>query len=658
MYSEKFPLAVHFIWHPDDKDIVEKIIQKIQDYLIKKSSNFFSGCHDFPFFFYSSFKDDEIPTQTEYEWAKKNLIFIFCSTSLKASEKWEKITALKNSQNKHIIPVALEPKGLNISKSLTSINAIRIYDFPKNECEYAVLSICHEIYRSLNLTKEKIGKNSSVEIFLSHTKSDLLGINIAKSLKDLIDKTNMSRFFDVTEICPGYKFDKEISNHLKKSTVLSILTDNYSSRYWCQREILLAKEEERPVLVVGALQLRDDRIFPAIANVPCVHITSDKELSEKKLLEILCATMVESVRCSYLKIMMVFFQKNKWIPSSYKITIRPPEIFSIKVNKEKRICYPEPCLYKEELDWLERIGVKTITPYYIKDLKNKLKKITIGISISEPLSESEYSYQELHQPLFAIKKFSRILARQILLNGGNLAYGGDFRKDGFTDIILNEIHGLANKTKGKNIRLINYRAWPLYNGKTDKEWIADNKDILKIHDVKCSKIPKSLKEKFVKVTDAQSKAYWSRSMTNMRKKNVNDCDFRVCAGGKLKGYSSCMPGVLEEFLLTYENGKPIFLIGAFGGVTQKICNAILGGAVPEELTYEWQKNNNLYYDEVQNLLKRGRVDYEKIGKTLREIDVGVLAKNAGLSKTDYERLMVTPFIDEAVHLILKGLSNI
>ena len=655
MSTEKFPIAVHFIWHPDDKEQVDKIIQRIQDYLIKKNSNFFSGCHDFPFFFYSSFSDDETPSQTEYEWAKHNLIFVFCSASLKASETWEKITSIRNGKSKRIVPVALNPKGLNALKYMHSVNAIRIYDFPKNEIEYAVLAMSHEIHRTLNPYKGVIGKKSSIEIFLSHTKNDSFGVTMAESLKNIIDKTNISRFFDVTEICPGYRFDSEIAGHIKKSTVLSVLTDNYSSRYWCQRELLLAKSVNRPILVVDALKFRDDRIFPAIANVPCLHITPDESVSEKNLLEILCATMVESVRCIYLEQIIKFYQDQKWIDKSYKIKIRPPEIYSLDIKKDCKICYPEPCLYKDEVKWLKDCNVDAITPYYIK---NKLDGKTIGISISDPVSKDEEYYQKLHLPLSAIKKFSQVLARQILLNGGNLAYGGDFRKDGFTDIILNEIHGLANKVKGKNIRLINYRAWPLYNGKTDKEWMADNKDILKIHDVKCSKIPNSLEKKFTKVTDAQTKAYWSQSMTNMRKRNVNECGYRICAGGKLKGYSSCMPGVLEEFLLTYKKKKPIFLIGAFGGVTQKICYTILEKQVPEELTDEWQKSNNLYYDEVQNLLKRGRVDYEKIGKTLREIDVGVLAKNAGLSKKDYKRLMVTPFIDEAVHLILKGLSNI
>lgn len=655
MNTEKFPLAVHFIWHPDDKEQVDEIIQKIQDCLIKKNSNFFSGCHDFPFFFYSSFNDDEIPSQTEYDWAEHNLIFVFCSASLKASKTWEKITSIKNGKGKHIVPVALNPKGLNALKNMPSVNAIRIYDFPKNEIEYAVLAMCHEIHRILNPYKGKIGKNSSIEIFLSHTKNDSFGVTMVESLKSIIDKTNISRFFDVTEICPGYKFDSEIAGHIKKSTVLSVLTDNYSSRYWCQRELLLAKSENRPILVVDALKFRDDRIFPAIANVPCLHITPDEGVPEKKLLEILCATMVESVRCAYLEQIMKFYQGQKWIGKGYKIKIRPPEIYSLDIKKDCKICYPEPCLYKDEVEWLKDYNVEAITPYYIK---NKLDGKTIGISISDPVSKDEESYQKLHLPLSAIKKFSQVLARQILLNGGNLAYGGDFRKDGFTDIILNEIHGLANKVKGKNIRLINYRAWPLYNGKTDKEWMADNKDILKIHDVKCSKIPNSLEKKFIKVADAQSKAYWSQSMTNMRKRNVNECGYRICAGGKLRGYSSCMPGVLEEFLLTYKKEKPIFLIGAFGGVAGKICHAIIESQVPEELTYEWQKNNNLYYEDVQKILGKDCANYEEVERILLNVKIDDLAEKTGLLKKEYERLMVTPFIDEAVHLILKGLSNI
>ena len=51
----------------------------------------------------------------------------------------------------------------------------------------------------------------------------------------------MQRFFDANEISPGFKFDQEIENHIKNSTIIAIESDAYSSRYWCQREILSAK---------------------------------------------------------------------------------------------------------------------------------------------------------------------------------------------------------------------------------------------------------------------------------------------------------------------------------------------------------------------------------------------------------------------------------
>ena len=35
-----------------------------------------------------------------------------------------------------------------------------------------------------------------------------------------------------------------------------------------------------------------------------------------------------------------------------------------------------------------------------------------------------------------------------------------------------------------------------------------------------------------------------------------------------------------------------------------------------------------------------------------------LQKKAGLTAKEYERLMQTPFVDECVHLILKGIKNL
>ena len=54
----------------------------------------------------------------------------------------------------------------------------------------------------------------------------------------------MSRFFDTNDIAPGYKFDDEIVNNIKDSSIIIINSDIYSTRYWCQREIQVSKEKE------------------------------------------------------------------------------------------------------------------------------------------------------------------------------------------------------------------------------------------------------------------------------------------------------------------------------------------------------------------------------------------------------------------------------
>ena len=43
---------------------------------------------------------------------------------------------------------------------------------------------------------------------------------------------------------------------------------------------------------------------------------------------------------------------------------------------------------------------------------------------------------------------------------------------------------------------------------------------------------------------------------------------RICLGGKMSGYGGNEPGVMEEAKLALEYGKPLYLMGGFGGATR------------------------------------------------------------------------------------------
>jgi hypothetical protein len=128
----------------------------------------------------------------------------------------------------------------------------------------------------------------------------------------------------------------------------------------------------------------------------------------------------------------------------------------------------------------------------------------------------------------------------------------------------------------------------------------------------------------------------------------------------LSGYKGKMPGVLEEIILSLNSQKPTFLLGAFGGVVGTVCSILLKKDVPESLTEEWQVAHNAGYSDVQSIAKvyNNECDYSAVVDALQKLDVSDMASRCGLSEEEYEKVMCSPFIDECLHLILKGLKNL
>jgi len=141
----------------------------------------------------------------------------------------------------------------------------------------------------------------------------------------------------------------------------------------------------------------------------------------------------------------------------------------------------------------------------------------------------------------------------------------------------------------------------------------------------------------------------------MRNTMINDCEVRICAGGKHSGYKGKIPGVLEEVIIALEKKKPLYLLGGFGGVTASICKSIQTQVMNNELTEAWQIQNNAGYMDLLSFMdsrgERYKVDYKAIEDKLINTEL-----NNGLSKDDNDKLFNTTFIDEAMHFIFKGLK--
>lgn len=243
----KPPISVNFIWNPKDSKSVDNILKVTGNALARNVDRPFSRSLNIPLFFFSSSNSTQVPADYPLEIAHHNIVFIFTSTNTLGRFEWkEYIENLpEQSDTFHIVPIAIDQNGYAHKGSLSNLNCIRLNDLSSSNLElHALVSIAHEVYRfgCCDIKTEEQGKLSSIKIFLSHAKAGDTGRILAEKIKNFIDNSNMNRFFDANEISPGYRFDKEIENHIKDATLIAIETDAYSSRYWCQKEILSALE--------------------------------------------------------------------------------------------------------------------------------------------------------------------------------------------------------------------------------------------------------------------------------------------------------------------------------------------------------------------------------------------------------------------------------
>lgn len=664
------PLSIYFVWSPANDEVAKPIIDYCVDVLSRDIDKPFSRSMNLPIFFRTSISVN-IPNPVKIS-SEKTMIFVFLSKDIIAEEHWRGyVENLPICDDVHIIPIALDSTAFKAKGSIKNKNHIRSYDYdPEYLKEYMFISIAHEIYRwTLNESAKEIsvGLDKALKIFISHAKDGGSGIKLAKALKSIIDNSSMRNFFDATDIAQGYNFEDEIVNHIKDSTLISIHSDSYSSRYWCQRELISAKELNRPIIVVDTLHDFEDRRFPFASNVPGVHIHVESEPTKIDLLNILSATLLETVRFFYSKRLLTHYQNIGWFDRDAIICSRPPDISDLSslfdssedhiMRKYKKIIYPEPPLFSEELMFLSRLGIEMSTP--LKLLTKFVSGFRVGISVSEP---SIAELIEIGQDTFHLIKLSQDLARYILSNGSTVIYGGDLRENGFTEFLFNEAESLQGRLHTEEIFVENYIAWPIYLKTTGEyiNWVSKYCHVATMIKVNPPEEVSELiidQNTFIEPNCTQNRFVWSRCLSAMRDEMIFNSDIRIFAGGRHSGYMGKMPGVLEELLISLKEEKPIYLLGGFGGVTASICNSIINGVIVPELSLDWQLNNNAGLKDIYDFSIEHNMDYyddyNNVSEMLKKIDF----KN-GLSKEENEKLFKTQYSDEAIQIILKGISNL
>jgi hypothetical protein len=223
------------------------------------------------------------------------------------------------------------------------------------------------------LTQLAYAQQERLTVFISHTKRE--SPDEAREVQELVERvrsiiahTRLASFFDAQDLQPGRDWDAELRTQARTSAMLVIRTDLYSSREWCQREMLIAKREGMPIVVLDALGRGEARGSFLMDHVPRVRVQRDSsgwlDLGIRNGLNLL---VDECLRRELWRWQSKLFQETQadlgidwWAPNAPEPTtlvhwLEQSKVATRSDNVRLRILHPDPPLGADEDVVLQQI---------------------------------------------------------------------------------------------------------------------------------------------------------------------------------------------------------------------------------------------------------------------------------------------------------------
>jgi hypothetical protein len=666
---KKFPILVQFEFHPASADAAAAA-EYLHDVLNADPA---VPSLQIPTYFTPDDGSGEPPEPRVAIEADRVLVLLLADDHLTAAARrpttsgitWgeyaTQLRSLTEAAGHWFMPVQLTENGWPVDTRLSDTNFLRAWAIDNVAERHKLIArrLVDLLIRRLRPRTENEDAQP-VTIFLSHTKMDLeREPRAVKTLLAHLTATQSEKtWFDSGDIATGSRFGNAIEKGVEDTTLLAVVTDSYSSRSWCRREVLLAKHYQRPVVIVDAVQERETRRFPYSGNTPVIRWKGEAQDAVDLLLR-------EALRHAYAEESL----KQRRRDGDAILPAGPELVTVVHRDKDQPVLYPDPPLGPEELAVLQPTGVRVETPLErharAHDLRSRGLKVALSISGAEDLKR--FGLRKSHLDSIFLE-----LSRYLLVAGVRLAYGGHLKADGYTlrladllqDPIVEQLRGGPPPDQAAP-ELLTYIAWPMLITVRDEARLGPLVEV-----VRCTRpagIDESVDPSFVASPDleipsdsALHRFAWARGLTVMRERQTSELGARIVVGGKIgapgDGYLGRMPGVLEEALLGIRNRRPVYLIGAFGGCARLVLDALDGVHRPE-LT--WGYHQALpHADDLKRLYtERGFRwdDYEAIADELRECSISGLRN--GLTVEENRELATSRSAERIVELVLRGLQQ-
>jgi hypothetical protein len=292
---------------------------------------------------------------------------------------------------------------------------------------------------------------------------------------------------------------------------------------------------------------------------------------------------------------------------------------------------------------LPRLAKQTgVTPKAVRQIL--LSAPLEGIQVAMSLSDTPNTARAAGQTGDAINDVMVYLARTLIAAGASIAYGGDFRRGGYTEVLAAVIRTYNQTGTRAPQSLHSYLGAPI-----ELKEAFEDLPLVVHHLVRSPDIaPDAMMPPPSPTEQHPSALYYS----DMRRVMAKHTSARIVLGGQSEprtqdkgpGYGGRYPGIVEEAWRTLEAGKPLYVAGGFGGAAELVADLLEGREIPALLQDGTFAASKYFQDKIaaiDNDRDGDGVPYrKKLGLPQRMEDLAQAVRDLGLPQLENDQASV------------------
>ena len=328
-------LEVFVVWHPDDADLGQKTADTLTSHF---HSPTFSGLAGGAVEVYTRSEGWERefgaprPLGFMEPWphglpsAEFTAVVPILGTGLARAydddEGWrEYIDAVLENNGKSgvgVYPVRDPDADISNSRMASAVGSVQTLH-EKSATEGSTL--CRDLSQAIaqNISRRS-GTLTPIKVFVSHTKHhspdelDTDGEVLFEKVRQILRSTHLDEFFDASDLQPGHRWEEVLISEAGRCALLMVRTDKYAGREWTQREVLIAKNHDLPIVVLYALRSGEERGSFLMDHLPALPCNLDDP--EPDIIKALNRIVEESLKRELWLAQTVYMTEHgfDWLP--------------------------------------------------------------------------------------------------------------------------------------------------------------------------------------------------------------------------------------------------------------------------------------------------------------------------------------------------------